>query len=532
VNELDLAVDVPAQAPAPDADRGAAGEAAPPAAGSVSGAGVRDAILSGHFAGSRDLTLADTISDFLNAAPGDAIDRWFGPQRGARLRVDEQALRDALDRDIAAIDAMLSEQVDAILHHDRMRKLEGSWRGVAWLVDGTELSSRLKVKVLNIAWPELCRDLERAIEFDQSQLFRKVYEEEFGTPGGEPYGLLVVDHEVRHRPSPTARTDDVTALASLAGVAAAAFSPLIIGASPALLEVDSFADLATSTELAAPLRNAEHARWRSLSSRPDMRFVAVALPRVLARPPWLDDGTRADGFRYEEYAPTGEHRVWMSAGYAFAAVVARAFAQFAWPADVRGVETDRVGGGLVTDLPLEPFRTDPDNVWVRCPVEIVLNDRQERSLLEAGLMPVSSVPYSEDLVFGSVRSLLAPQRHLGPTANAADANSRLSTQINSILCASRFAHHLKMKGRRMVGSFKTASEIEQFLQAWLTQYCNGNLASGGDSRARYPLVAGRVSVNEMPGKPGSFGCIVHLQPHYQLDDISAAFQLVTDLTGR
>ena len=229
---------------------------------------------------------------------------------------------------------------------------------------------------------------------------------------------------------------------------------------------------------------------------------------------------------------TGEHRVWMSAGYAFAAVVARAFAQFAWPADVRGVETDRVGGGLVTNLPLEPFRTDPDNVWVRCPVEMVLNDRQERSLLEAGLMPVSSVPYSEDLVFGSVRSLLAPQRHLGPTANAADANSRLSTQINSILCASRFAHHLKMKGRHMVGSFKTASEIEQFLQAWLTQYCNSNLASGGDSRARYPLVAGRVSVNEMPGKPGSFGCIVHLQPHYQLDDISAAFQLVTDLTGR
>ena len=179
-----------------------------------------------------------------------------------------------------------------------------------------------------------------------------------------------------------------------------------------------------------------------------MRFVGVALPRVLARPPWEDDGTRAEGFRYAEYAPDqrrprlDERRLCRSPP-----VVARAFAHYAWPADVRGVETDRVGGGLVTGLPLEPFRTDPDHVWVRRPVEIVLSDRQERSLLDVGLMPLSSVPYSEDLVFGAVRSLQAPQRHQGPTPNAADANARLSTQVNSILCASRFAHHLKMMGR-------------------------------------------------------------------------------------
>jgi type VI secretion system ImpC/EvpB family protein len=521
VSELDLTVSAPADA------------AAVP--GSVSGAGApgaRDAMLSGHFAGSRDLALGDLVSDFLNADAGAAIELWFGGERGARLRIDAQALRDAIDRDIATIDAMLSDQVDAILHHARLRKLEGTWRGVAWLVEGTDLSNRLKIKILNAGWPEICRDLERAIEFDQSLLFRKIYEEEFGTPGGEPYGLLVVDHEVRHRPGAGSRTDDVTALASLAGVAAAAFSPVVIGASPALLEVDSFADLATSTDLAAPLRNADHARWRNLSSRPDMRFVGVALPHVLARPPWEDDGTRAEGFRYAEYAPTNEDRVWMNAAYPFASVVARAFAHYAWPADVRGVETDRIGGGLVTGLPLEPFRTDPDHVWLRSPVEIVLSDRQERSLLDVGLMPLSSVAYSEDLVFGAVRSLLAPQRHQGPTANVADANARLSTQVNSILCASRFAHHLKMKGRHMVGSFKTAGEIERFLQDWLTQYCNGNLAATGDSRARFPLVAGKVSVNELPGKPGSYGCVVQLQPHYQLDDVSAAFQLVTDLGGR
>jgi type VI secretion system protein ImpD/type VI secretion system protein ImpC len=514
VNEFNLAAPEPAGAAA----------AEPPA--------VRDAMLSGRFAGSRDASLADALTEFLHSPSGKALDLWFGADRGARLRIDPQALRDAIDRDITAIDALLSEQVDAILHHGKLRRLESAWRGLTWLVDGLELSNRLKVKVLNVGWPEICRDLERAIEFDQSLLFRKVYEEEFGTPGGEPYGLLVVDHEVRHRPSADFRTDDVNALAALSGVAAAAFSPVIVGASPALLEVDSFTHLATSTDLAAPLRNRDHDRWRGLASRADMRFVGVTLPHVLARAPWRDDGTRADGFRYREYAPTNEQRVWMNAGYAFASVVARAFARFAWPADVRGVETDRVGGGLVTGVALEPFSTDPDHVWVRSPVEIVLTDRQERSLLDAGLMPLSSIAYSEELVFGAVRSLQLPQRYQGPTAPAAEANARLSTQINSILCASRFAHHLKMMGRHMVGSFKTASEIEHFLQAWLTQYVNGNLAATGDSRARFPLVAGRVSVNEVPGKPGSFGCVIHLQPHYQLDDVSAAFQLVTDLSGR
>ncbi len=493
---------------------------------------LRDAMLSGRFVGKRDLDLEDALSDFLLSDGGDAVGRWFGIEIAGRLRVDPDALRGALDRDIAAIDTLLSEQVDAILHDTRLRRLEGTWRGIAWLVDGTDQSSRLKIKLLNAGWNEICRDLERAIEFDQSHLFRKVYEEEFGTPGGEPYGLLVVDHEVRHRPSPTARTDDVTALTALSGVAAAAFCPCILGASPTLLEVDSFADLASVIDIAGPLRNADHARWRGLTTRSDMRFIGIALPRLLARPPWEDDGTRADGFRYAEYAPTGEDRVWMGASYAFAAVVARAFANYAWPADVRGVETDRVGGGLVDGVPLEPFRTDPGFVWTRASVEIVWNDHQERALLDAGLMPLSAIPFSEELVFGAVRSLLVPQRYTGATAVAADANARLSSQINSILCASRFAHHLKMKGRQMVGTFKTADEIERLLQEWLTTYVNANVSATGDSRARFPLIGGRVRVQELTAKPGHFGCVVQLQPHYQLDDVSATFQLVTDLGGR
>ncbi len=245
-------------------------------------------MLTGHFVGQHDTALADALATFLGGDAPSLLDLWFGPETASRLWRDIDALRCALDRDIAAIDTLISDQLDTVLHHPRMRRLEGSWRGLAWLLDGADLSSRIKVKVLNVGWPEICRDLDRAIEFDQSQLFQKVYEEEFGTPGGEPYGLLVVDHEVRHRPAPGHPTDDVTALAGLCGVAAAAFAPAVLGASPGLLEVDGFAELAPVADVAAPLRNADHARWRGLSSRPDMRFrgpdpATTARARALER---------------------------------------------------------------------------------------------------------------------------------------------------------------------------------------------------------------------------------------------------------
>jgi type VI secretion system protein ImpD/type VI secretion system protein ImpC len=342
---------------------------------------------------------------------------------------------------------------------------------------------------------------------------------------------LIVDHEVRHRPVPGAPTDDVTALMQLAGVAAAAFAPTVLAASPALLQVEEFAGLAMSTDVSDPFRGPEFARWRGLSSREDMRFIGVALPRVLARPPWEDDPARADGFRYAEYAPSSDCRVWMNAGYAFAAVVTRAFLNHAWPADVRGSAVDYVGGGLVTDLPIEPFRTDPDHTWVRPPLDLVLTDRMEASLVEAGLMPLSALPYGEEAVFSAVRSMQAPASFMGPTAAAANANARLSAQLNSILCASRFAHFVKIIGRNMVGAFKTASEIERELRDWLSGYVNTNLAGGPETRARFPLVSANVSVRERPGRPGVFGCTVLLQPHFQLDDVSATFRLVTDITA-
>jgi len=487
---------------------------------------IRSCVLSGKFLGNRDHALEDTLVDFLSAGEEAALSIWLPV--GWRGNTDD--VRGLLDRDIAAIDAMLSEQLDAILHHERLRRLEGCWRGLAWLVGGVDLGARLKVKILNITWPEICRDLERAVEFDQSNLFRKIYEDEFGTPGGEPYGVLIIDHDVRHRSGPTSRTDDISALAHLAGIAAAAFCPTIVGASPALLEVDDFADLATVTDIASPFRDADHARWRNLTTRVDTRFIGIVLPRLLARPPWEQDGTRPDGFRYAEYAPEARDRVWMSAGFAFGQVVARAFAQSAWPGDTRGADLDRIGGGLVDEMPVESFRTDPDGVWIRKSVEIVWNDRQERELLDAGLIPLASIPHTDELVFGAARSPMVPQRYTGTNADAANANARLSNQLNTIMCASRFAHYIKMMGRQMVGSFKTAEEMEKVLDNWIKQYVRANAPY--EVRARYPLIDGKVSVHELTGKPGSFGCTVFLQPHYQIDDVAASFQLVTDLGGR
>lgn len=493
---------------------------------------LRSPVLAGAFFGARHAETAARLAAFARGGKAaDAVRAWFGSAAAPRLLADRDALRGALDRDIAALDALIGAQLDAILHHPRLLRLEGSWRGVAWLLDGIEQGRRVKVRVLPAAWTEICRDLERAPEFDRSNLFRLIYEEEFGMPGGEPYGVLVVDHEIRHRPAPGAPTDDVSAVAALAAIGAAAFAPVVLGAHPALLEVDGWPELAMVQEVAQPLGSAEHARWRGLANRADLRFVGVTLPRLLARPPWRDDPARVDRFRYAEHAPDWRGRCWMSAAYAFAAAACRAYAQHGWPADVRGVETDRVGGGLVEHLPEEAFASGPPAAWWRTSAEIALTDRQERQLVDAGLIPVCALPYTKEMVFGAVRSLQAPARHMGANAAAADASARLSAQVNALLCAARFAHYLKVIGRDMVGSIQTADDIQRRLHGWLQGYVNANRNATGEQRARYPLAEGAISVEEKAGKPGVFGCTVHLRPHHQLDDVSATFILLTEISA-
>ena len=499
---------------------------------------LRHEILSGS-SGRKGSEAACSLGSFL-AQDRDALVVWFGSSLASKLAGDLGRLRSLIDRDIVAIDGRIGLQLDAILHHPRLQRLEGSWRGLAWMVEGFDPSARLKTRILSATWRELDRDLARASEFDQSALFRLIYENEFGSPGGEPFGLMLVDHELRHKPLPRglssqAPVDDLSVLAPLASIAQASFMPVVLAAHPALLGVDRFEELVLSNDIAAALRDDDHTRWRMLTRRDESRFVCVTLPRVLARPPWNTvagaSGRNASGLSYEEHAPEARHRTWSVACYAFAAAVGRAQATFGWPADIRGVGTDRIGGGLVLGLPAEAFVLGAATAWDRPTLDLAFTDRQERDLVTAALMPLNTLPHG-DAAFGSAHSLQAREPDAaGREPTAAGANRGLSAEINSMLCVSRFAHYVKIIGRELTGGFRTADQIERRLQSWLSGYTNASQSPDPDSRARHPLVSSRVSVHALPGQPGAFGCVIQLQPYYQLDDVSATFRLVTGLAA-
>ena len=492
---------------------------------------LREAVLRGAYFTSAHAETAAGLASLI-AGQTDTLNAWFGSVAAPALTRDPSTLIALLARDIAALDAMISRQLDSILHHPRLRRLEGSWRGLAWLTSRLNITGRVKLRILNVSWPEICRDLERAAEFDQSQLFRSIYEDEFGIAGGEPYGLLVADYEIRHRPGPGALTDDISALASLASIAAAAFAPIVIGASPAFLGVDEFAELSGVADPAAALSSAEYQRWKRLSTLEDARFLAVTLPRTLARLPWEESLDRHRGFRYRETILTPSDRVFSNAGYVVAACVIRAFEEYSWPADMRGYDIDRLGGGVIEDLPEPWFTTDPPAGLDRPALELMLTDRQERVLVAAGLLPISSLPFGGQALVGSARSLQAAAvRSAGPNTSDAAANAQLSAQLNSMVCVSRFAHYVKIMGRDMVGSLKTSTEVQRILQNWLMQFANANPSAGPETMARYPLRAAAVTITETPGKPGVYGCIVQLQPHFQLDDVTASFRLMTELSA-
>lgn len=499
--------------------------------------GLRTTVLAGRFLGAgAGAAGAEELADLLGEPSASmAVRRWFGDAALDRLlragpREEAMArLEEAIDRDIAAIDRLVSAQLDAVLHHERLRRFEGSWRGLFWLWQRVPAGARIKLRLLPVRWAEICRDFERAAEFDQSQLFRKIYEDEIGTPGGEPFGLLCIDHEVRHAPGPGAPTDDVSALDSLAAVAAAAFAPTVIAASPALLGLDAWAEANPAADLAEPLRGPDRMRWRSLQGREDTRFLAVLLPRVLGRAPWADNGVRADRFRYREHAPDARARVWTSPIYAMAATVLRAFARSGWPADIRGAAIGREPeGGVVEGLPAERLSADPPGAPPRPPVELALTDDQERQAVEAGLLPLVGLEGLPEAVFAAAPGLHRPPRMTGQGADLANANQRLSAQFNAVLCVSRFAHCVKLMGRDMVGSFKTAEEMEGQLGRWFRKFVNASSSAATESGARYPLREAKIEVRERADRPGVFGCTIQLQPHYQLDEVGAAFRLVTD----
>ncbi|MDE1150599.1 MAG: type VI secretion system contractile sheath large subunit [Azospirillaceae bacterium] len=435
-----------------------------------------------------------------------------------------------IDQLIASIDALLTAQVNAILHHPRFQQLEASWRGLLQLTEASATTRAVKIRVLDVSWRELCRDFERAIEFDQSQLFGKVYSDEFGTPGGEPFGLLIGDYYVQHQRAADHPTDDVGTLKAIAAVAAAAFCPFVTSCSPALFGLDSFADLSNTVDLGRSFEGHEFIRWRALREADDARFVGIALPHVLMRQPYGRDPNRVDGFRFAERAgrPGAADYLWGNAAFAFATVVMRAFQQYGWFADIRGAPDDLGGGGLVDDFPGHAFASMGRASPAAAPMDVYLSDRQEKQLSDLGIVPMSRVSYLDACVFYSSQSLHAPKVYDRATASS---NARLSAMLQYVLCASRFAHYIKMIGRDKIGSFATAQDFEAHLRDWLRGYCLGNDDASNSFKARYPLREAEVQVRDIVGRPGAFGCVIHLKPHFQLDDVQTSFRLVTELVG-
>jgi predicted component of type VI protein secretion system len=376
----------------------------------------------------------------------------------------------------------------------------------------------VKIRFFTARWAEICRDFERAPNSTQSLLFKQVYEGEFGSPGGEPFGMLVADYEVRPRARPGSPTDDNRGLDGLAGVAAAAFAPAAIAAHPALLGIDTWSDLGAAADLTDVLRGADRTRWRSLQGREDSRFLSVVLPRVLGRAPWADDATRADGFRYREYAPGPEGARLDQPGLRARGRGDSRLCQGRLAGRCARCR-DRARGIGRRDRHIA--RRTPVGRPARGHAAPAGRGRADRRPGTPGgrgrLHPLHRLELLPEASFAATPSIHRPPRMQGETAAVANANQRLSAQFNAMLCVSRFAHCVKLMGRDMVGSFQTADDIQFRLQRWLQGFTNISAGGAGDGGARFPLREARVEVFEKPGQPGVFGCTVMLQPHYQLD---------------
>ncbi len=471
---------------------------------------------------------ADAVAAVLALPRWDlALVGWLGADRAGALSRD--ALMGALDRDIAAIDRLVSAQVDAILHHPRFQALEASWRGLAYLVDAGSGDELVRIRVLDLSWPELCRDMERAFEFDQSQLFQKIYEEEFGSPGGEPFSLLLGDYSVQHRIDKNHPTDDVAALQAMSGVCAAAFAPMVVGCTPALLGLDTFGELTAPIRLGSLLQSQEYLRWRTLRQTDDSRFLAVALPSILMRDAHHDDGGGSQSFRYAEDAsrPDATGWLWSSAVYAFGRVAVRAFMESRWFANIRGTRRDELGGGLVDDLPAPDYGTDRPGLATRPPVAVSLPDVREAELCEVGLMPLSAHQHTPFAVFRALGTIQAPKNYDRPEATV---NARLSAMLHYILCVSRFAHLIKVLARDRVGSFASPEDCELFLHNRISDYVQSRATASFEEKARRPLREAAVSVRELPGKPGIYSCVCQVVPHFQVDQVLTNFRLEVDTT--
>lgn len=419
---------------------------------------------------------------------------------------------------IAQIDHLVSIQLNEILHHPSFQKLEGSWRGLKYLISQSETSSMLKIRVLNVSKKELLRDLQRAPEFDQSALFKKIYEEEFGVFGGDPFAAIIGDYEFSKHP------EDLELLEKVSNVAAAAHAPFLTAAASQLLNMESFTQLDQPRDIGKIFDTTEYAKWKSFRQSDDSRYVGLCVPHVLMRLPYGRDTAPVDAFNYEEGVDGTDHTkyLWGNAAYAMGARLTNAFALYGWCAAIRGVE----GGGLVEGLPAHTFRTDEGDIALKCPTEIAITDRREKELADQGLVPLVHCKGTDKAAFFSVQSANKPKLY---DSDAANANARLSAQLPYIMATCRFAHYLKAMMRDKIGSFTSRDEIQKFLNRWIANYVTSDDSATQATKAKYPLREARIDVEEVKGKPGAYRAVAFLRPHFQLDELTVSLRLVASL---
>ena len=433
--------------------------------------------------------------------------------------VVSENLSATLDARIAELDQLISDQLSAVMHAPEFQKLESSWRGLEYLSKQTSTGTTLKIKVFNTAKKDLIKDFKSAIDFDQSVLFKKVYEEEFGTFGGSPFGALIGDYEIGRQP------EDMYFIDQMSHVAAAAHAPFISGASPELFGLEAFTDLGKPRDLGKVFDTVEYAKWKSFREGEDSRYVGLTLPHFLGRLPYHPkDGTPTEGFNYVEDVDGTDHSkyLWVNASYAFAARLTDAFDLFGWCAAIRGVE----GGGLVEDLPTHTFKTDDGEVALKCPTEIAITDRREKELSDLGFIPLVHCKGTDYAAFFGAQSAQKPKKY---NTDSANANSSLSSQLQYIFAVSRIAHYLKAMMRDKIGSFASAGNVETYLNNWITQYVLLDDGASQEAKAQFPLREASIQVSEVPGRPGVYRAVSFLRPHFQLDELSVSLRLVAEL---
>ena len=419
---------------------------------------------------------------------------------------------------LAQIDRLISIQLNEVIHHPAFQKLEGTWRGIKYLMDQSETNDQLKIKVLNVSKKELLRDLQRAPEFDQSQLFKKAYEEEFGVFGGAPFAAMVGDYEFGRGP------EDMELLERVSQVASAAHAPFLSAASPELMNLSDYTQLSAPRDMSKIFDSTEYAKWKSFRQSDDSRYVALTLPHVLMREPYGRETKAIEAFDYEEGVDGRDHSkyLWGNAAYALAARMTQSHAKYGWCAAIRGVEN----GGLVEGLTAHNFKTDEGDVALKCPTEVSITDRREKELADQGFVPLVHCKGTDYAAFFSVQTCNKPKTY---DKDAANANARLSAQLPYIMAMSRFAHYLKAMMRDKLGSTMSRSQAEMFLNQWVSQYVVANDNASPAAKASKPLREARIEVTEVPGKAGALRAVAFLKPHFQLDELTVSLRLVADL---